>query len=315
MGTSNAYGGAGGGTPLIPSWLQGVGAGTGEGDQAQPQPDGAAPKVPPAPTPPKVPPTPAPPKVPSAPLPPEVPLAPTPQPPDSIGASDRFTSARSNFTRFARSGGSDRKSLGRAVSQYVSKSAGGSSQAARRMGSSRVAGAGLVRFLNTVSSNGVREALRSLNLESLAGRPIEEVFSGLADYICPEGGTIDEGIARDAFVETIADLAGAGITDIDALTPEQIQTVFELYAAHAIEARICNDIGTKAVTMPPDPRAAEMVQAQLRDFIQRGVSDAINAAGVNIQSLTPDAVMGFVTDVYQSAFEVLQTMGEVEAAK
>jgi len=183
------------------------------------------------------------------------------------------------------------------------------------MGSSRVAGAGLVRFLNTVSSNGVREALRSLNLESLAGRPIEEVFSGLADYICPEGGTIDEGIARDAFVETIADLAGAGITDIDALTPEQIQTVFELYAAHAIEARICNDIGTKAVTMPPDPRAAEMVQAQLRDFIQRGVSDAINAAGVNIQSLTPDAVMGFVTDVYQSAFEVLQTMGEVEAAK
>ena len=112
------------------------------------------------------------------------------------------------------------------------------------MGSSRGVGAGLVRFLNDASANGVREALRTLNLESLAGRPIEEVFAGLADYICPEGGSIDEGIARDAFVETIADLAGAGITDIDALTPGQIQTVFELYATHAIEARICNDIGT-----------------------------------------------------------------------
>ena len=42
--------------------------------------------------------------------------------------------------------GSDRRSLGRAVSQYVSKSAGGSRQAAQRMGSSRGAGAGLVRF-------------------------------------------------------------------------------------------------------------------------------------------------------------------------
>jgi hypothetical protein len=197
----------------------------------------------------------------------------------------------------------------------VSKSAGGARQAAQRMGSSRGAGAGLVRFLNEASANGVREALRTLNLESLAGRPIEEVFAGLADYICPEGGSIDEGIARDAFVETIADLAGAGITDIDALTPGQIQTVFELYATHAIEARICNDIGTKVVTLPADPRAAERVQAQLRDFIQRGVSDAINAAGVNIQSLTPDAVMGFVTNVYQSAFDVLQTMGDGEAAK
>ena len=53
----------------------------------------------------------------------------------------------------------------------------------------------------------------------------------------------------------------------------------------------------------------------MRDFIQRGVSDAINAANVNIQSLTPDAVMGFVTVVYQSAFDVLQTMGDGEAAK
>ena len=66
--------------------------------------------------------------------------------------------------------------------------------------------------------------------------------------------------------------------------------------------------------MPADPRAAERVEAQLREFIQRGVSDAVNAAGVNIQSLTPDAVTGFVNDVYQSAFEILQTMGDGEAA-
>ena len=38
MGTSNAYGGAGGGTPLIPSWLQGDsdgGAGAGDSDGTQ----------------------------------------------------------------------------------------------------------------------------------------------------------------------------------------------------------------------------------------------------------------------------------------
>src|SRR6185312_16202824 len=149
MGTSNAYGGAGGGTPLIPSWLQG--AGDGDGTQS-PSPNGSPPAVPPAPA---------------------------PRPTAPAGASDRFTSARNNFTRFVSSGASDRRSLGRAVSQYVSKSAGGSRQAAQRMGSSRGAGAGLVRFLNDASANGVRGALRTLNLESLAGRPIEEVFAGL----------------------------------------------------------------------------------------------------------------------------------------
>lgn len=292
MGTSNAYGGASGGTPLIPSWLHDDGedsadTGNSDGSQSLP-PDGAAPEVPPAPE---------------------------PRPAARPGVPDRFTLARSNFTRFVSSGGSDRRSLGRAVSQYVSKAAGGSRQAAQRMGSSRRAGAKLIGFLNDATVRGAREALRTLNLEGLAGRPIEEVFAGLAEYICPEGGSIDEGIARDAFVETIGDLAAAGITDIDALTSDQIQTVFELYATHAIEARICNDIGTKIVTLPSDPRAAERVQAQLRDFIHRGVSDAISTVGIDVQSLAPDSVMGFVNDVYRSAFEVLQTLGDREAAK
>lgn len=299
MGTSNSYNGAGGGTPLVPSWLGGgdalPAAGGGDGTPAdgasgaggdQGGPDDGGP-----------------------------PLAPSPRPTPQAGDGDRFRNARSNFSRFVGSGGSDHRSLGRAVSNYVSRSAGGSANASRRMGSSRSAGASLVSFLNNAATNGVREALRTLNLERLAGQPIEEVFAGLADYICPEGGSIDEGIARDAFVETIADLAEAGITDIDALTPAQMQTIFELYATHTIEARLCNDIGTRVVTLPADAQAAAQIQAQLRDFIQRGVSDAVNASGVSIQALSQDAVSGFVNGIYQAAFEILQTMGEAEAGE
>ena len=50
-----------------------------------------------------------------------------------------------------------------------------------------------MNFLSEVQSRGVQEALRALNLQALAGRPIEEVFLSLADYICSEGGTVDEG--------------------------------------------------------------------------------------------------------------------------
>jgi len=247
-------------------------------------------------------------------VPPPVPSAPPNRPaiPAPADAS-RFTSARGNFTRFAHSGGSDRASLGRAVSGYVSTSSGGARQAAQRMGASRGAGARLLGFLTDAQARGAREALRSLNLEELAGRPIAEVFVGLADYICPSAGTVDEGIAREAFIETIIELTTLGVTDLDALTPDQMQTVFELYATHAIEARLCNDIGTKLITVPTDAQAALRVQGQLRDFIRNGVSDALTAARAETPTLTQDRVNSFVDSVYERAFGILQALGNAEA--
>ncbi|GAB0149593.1 hypothetical protein McPS_23330 [Marichromatium sp. PS1] len=181
------------------------------------------------------------------------------------------------------------------------------------MGSARGAGSRLLGFLSDAATRGATEALRALNLGAFAGRPIEEIFLGLADYVCPDGGSIDEGIARDAFIETIADLAAAGITDLDGLTSDQMQTVFELYATNAIEARLCNDIGAKIVVLPSDSRQAARVQAQLNDFIRRGVADALTAASVVAAALTPDHVLAFVESVYEQAFGILQIMGDAAA--
>jgi hypothetical protein len=181
------------------------------------------------------------------------------------------------------------------------------------MGSSRGAGARLLGFLADAQARGVREALRELDLESLAGRPITEIFVGLADYICPGAGTVDEGIAREAYIETIVELASEGLTDLNTFTPDQMQTVFELYATHAIEARICNDIGTKAVMMPADAQAAHRVEQQLRDFIRGGVSDALERERANAPNLSSERIHAFVDAVYESAFSILQALGEAEA--
>ncbi len=291
MGTSTAYGGPNGGTPLIPTWLGGddqapvsIGAGGG--------PDGTVPNDQSDPE--------------SLPNRPPMPKQADPQ---------RFTGARANFTRFAGSGGSDRASLGRAISNYVSKSVGGSRQAAQRMGSSRNAGTRLLTFLSDIQTKGIRDTLKNLDLESLAGRPITEIFIGLADYICPGSGTVDEGIAREAYIETIVELASEGMTDLNTFTQDQMQTVFELYVTHAIEARICNDIGTKAVTMPTDAKAAHRVESQLRDFIRGGVSDALTRERENSPNLSTDKIHSFVDAVYESAFSILKALGDAEADK
>jgi hypothetical protein len=181
------------------------------------------------------------------------------------------------------------------------------------MGSSRQAGARLYSFLANAQTQGPAQALRQLNLQALAGRPVDEVFLGIAEYVCPIGGTVDEGIARDAFVEMIADLADQGITDFDTLTPDQMQTVFEIFATHAIEARICNDIGKNSITLPADVGAVERVQVQLHDFVLRAVSDALATPPGAGGTLTPDQALQRVDAVYEAAFEMLQTLGEAES--
>lgn len=294
MGTSSAFGGQSGGTPLVPTWLDDGGAPAAnpngapphDGQLNGPPPDVPAPDTPPAP-----------------PARPPIPL---------VADPTRFSAARNNFSRFAGSGGNDRRSLGRAVSHYVNSSLGGAHNAAARMGSARGAGSRLVGFLADAVTRGATEALRSLNLGALAGRPIEEIFLGLSDYVCPDGGSIDEGIAREAFIETITDLASAGVADLDGLTADQMQTVFELFATNAIEARLCNDIGMKTITLPSDSHDAALVHAQLKDFIRRGVADVLTTTRTAIAVLTPDRVLQFVERVYEQAFAILQIMGEEE---
>ena len=296
MGTSTAYGGPSGRDPLVPSWLGG------DGDDAPP---GGPPDVKSDNQGPPAGPNGAPPPQAAPPAPPQQPIPPAANP-------NRYTGPRGNFTRFARSGGTDHASVCRAVSQYVSSSAGGSRQAAQRMGTSRAAGARLVGFLADAQTRGALEALRTLNLEALAGRPLPEILIGLADHVCPGAGTVDEGIAREAYVETVVEMTTSGITDLGALTQNQMLTVFEIYATHAIEARICNDIGLKAVTMPSDAQAALRVEAQLRDFVRNGVSDALANARTRGSVIASDRIQGFVDQVYEDAFRFLHARGEAE---
>lgn len=291
MGTSTPFGGPGNGTPLVPDFV--------DDDTAPPNPDPASqdddPEKDDADRPPKAP-APKP-----KPVPPPVP--------------DRFRGARVAFTKFASSGGSDRKALGRAVSRYVSTASGGSTSATRRMGSSRGTAARFASFLGDVANRGIQAALATLNLSGLVGRPATEILSALVESFCPEGGSIDEGIARDAFMETVVDLADAGITDLGSLTPAQIQTMLELYVAHTIEDRIYNDIGVRGVEVPSDVKSAEAVRDQLHDFMLGGVADAFAAADLDFTAINPAIINQTIETLYESSFDMLEALGEDEAQK
>ena len=67
------------------------------------------------------------------------------------------------------------------------------------------------------------------------------------------------------------------------------------------------------MNMPSDVRTVEHIEAQLQELIQRSVSDAVSASGVDLESISQDDATGFVNGVYEATFELLESTGEAEA--
>lgn len=283
MGTSKGYGGAT--TGLVPSWVDDPAPGVAPAAPPAAPPGGGAP----APGPGQAPPPSAPPR------------------PDTSGAGS-FQAARSAFSRFAKGGG--RAALGSAVSSYVRSGTGGARRAARRMGPSRAAGARLLGVVRDVQRLGPAEVLRQLNLPGLAGRPAADVFLALLEFVCPPGGAVDEAIARQAMLETIGDLADAGVGDFDTLTPDQLQEFFLDFVAHSIEGRVMADLGARGIVLPTDVAAVESAQEQLHDFVVGCTRGELSGRLDGVERLGDREVERVVDEIYEAAFELVAAAGE-----
>jgi hypothetical protein len=286
MGTSGSFGGSKSG--LVPSWVDdpppapaatptdgspASGDGGGDGNDAA--------NAPPPPT-------------------PYPPLRPPP-------ASSGLGTARGNITRGART--SDSGAVRRGAGQYVAASGGGRG-AAQRMRSSRATAGGIAGLARNFATQGPAEALRPFNLQGLAGAPAVDVFVALTDALCPPGGTIDEAIARDAMLETVAALADEGVGNFDELTAEDLQEFFIGVVSRSIEGKILNEVGTNSIRLSPDLDAVERAQQILHDFVGGCVRDRFDAGGTRVADISSQQIDAFVSDLYAAAFDLMQTLGE-----
>lgn len=222
-------------------------------------------------------------------------------------AGSGLSAARGNLTRGTRT--SDGRAIRRGASQYVAASGGGRG-AARRMSSSRAVAGGIAGLARDFASQGPTEGLRRFNLESLAGAPAVDVFIALTDALCPPGGTIDEAIARDAMLETIATLAVEGVGNFDEMTPEDLEEFFIGVVSRSIEGKILNEVGTNSIRMSPDLGTVERAQRMLHDFVDGCVRDRFAASGSSLADISSQQIDDFVLDLYGAAFDLMRTLGE-----
>lgn len=228
-------------------------------------------------------------------------------PPDSSGAGPLST-PKANFTRYSRSG--SRSSLGKAVAGYVRNGVGGAGRASRRMGSSRAAAGGLLGLISDYQQGGATQALERFNLGNLAGQSASTALLSLVEFLCPPGGSVDEGVARQAMLETIADMSDVGEENFDELTPDQLKEVFIGFVVHSIEGRIMADIGKNGIKLPDDIDAIVSIQEDLHDFVDGATRTQLREELRNLTGLSGDAIDRKVEEIYTVAFELLAREGE-----
>jgi hypothetical protein len=224
---------------------------------------------------------------------------------------DRFRRPRTNFTQFASSGGRDTRALQRAVGGYVRSGTRGSRNAVKLMGSARGAAGNVLGIFREVERDGVETALRHLNLQRLIGGTPQDMFIGLTDVICHDGGSIDEATARAAWLETAAEIDKIGVLDLSALTAGQIREIFLTFVAHAIETHLYQQIGINGFAAAQSLADIERTDAQFRSYIERAVRDSFTSDFADLSTMSDGEIGAVVDRTFQEAWELLMQVERI----
>lgn len=236
------------------------------------------------------------------------PGVPVPYPPiPAAPARSGLKAVRREITIGARDG--DRSAVRRGARKYVSAKGGGRT-AAHLMANSRAVARRIARVAHSFVNLGASETLRQFHLGDMAGAPAEDVFVALTDMLCPAGGTIEEAIARDAMLETVAVLAAVGVGNFDELSVDDLREFFIGVVSRSIEVKIFNEVGTNAVSVPDDIDGVERVYNMLHDFIERCVRDEFEKQGGDLGDMDGDAIDSFVDNLYAATLDLIESMGE-----
>ncbi|ADR35244.1 hypothetical protein Sulku_2589 (plasmid) [Sulfuricurvum kujiense DSM 16994] len=235
------------------------------------------------------------------------PLENTTETPDKIRTLP-FQGAKANYSRYLRSG--DQRSMNNALKSY-GKATGGTGGATRRMGTSRTTAGGLAHFIGALGTGGAQQAIREFNLSNYAGQSASDVLFALSEVICPPGGTIDEGIARDAMHESIGELINSGITDLDSMNEAQRQELLINYFTHSIQGRIVNDIGHGTVKIPSSNEEVERLEKSLAQFTKGLVRVAVERHFKEKSVFNQNEMAHIIDNIYQESFALLTGLAEV----
>ncbi|MBA5601072.1 hypothetical protein H1224_08390 [Pectobacterium aroidearum] len=184
-----------------------------------------------------------------------------PQQPLPSPQERRFAPFRESLGNAVSNG--NRADFRKAIGHYARKASGGSSSAARRLGSVTQAGAGLFATLAGIPA---APGEPSIDLGSLAGLPCELAISAIAQALTSQDGDSEKIYAamNHALVEA---LDGVETFDPQSITDEVIVNTMINYLAESIFLQIVMD-SNKAWNKADTPSKAIHAEIELRELIK-----------------------------------------------
>lgn len=144
---------------------------------------------------------------------------------------------------------------------------GGNVRGARRMGASRRAGGRLAQAFGALAAGGGAALARVLRINSLSGLSTTQVWDRLAEFVCSDGGSIDEAIVRVAFFQTLRQAMDDGLDDLQEANAEQLASFFERFIGECVLERLSQDGGSLLEQNGVSAAAAFTHMATLRSLV------------------------------------------------
>lgn len=162
--------------------------------------------------------------------------------------SKRFQAPRTQFNKYVSSGGSNSSALRKALKGYSRNASGGTQRLARRMQAATSRMATFYDVVDGMKRRGSENVLRQFNLESYQNKPIVEILSAFSDIIFSDTGKVyedtqDDSIVRQAYSDTVIKISEIEGIDLDNLTNEQVEVMMAIFVEETIVHRVINDIG------------------------------------------------------------------------
>lgn len=218
--------------------------------------------------------------------------------------SARFSAPKGNMTRFAGNNSSGSGNLRSAASQYVRSSTGGARNAVIRLGSARSSTAKLLGAIGAFSSGGASRVQKFLETYNLVGKRADYALVSIADLICPDGGTTNEGIVRDAYIDTIAETPELRTLNFEDLTPDQLMVVLKGCIARVVLGKMLNDIGNKVLSVPESLLRVKNLKDRMLSFVKGIVGDAFLRLGIQPSNINQRDANQLTDNIYEQVYSI-----------
>jgi hypothetical protein len=102
----------------------------------------------------------------------------------------------------------------------------------------------MVQAFAALAAGGASQLAKVLRVDSLSGLTTTQVWDRLADFVCSDGGSIDEAIVRVAFFATLRQEMDGGLLDLLEANSEQLTSFFERFIGECVLERLSQDGGS-----------------------------------------------------------------------